>query len=145
MNKIRILIIGLIFCFSGAVILFFFNQRSRDELRQKVILAREIHGVLENLLFDFTEARESSIQGVPDDGLWHHRIDFDQIQLGPMEYMLKAGRLFRINDGRILMIADNMVDLRLRRQRQSPDILEVQLKAKKNVTLTINLKVRLHQ
>ena len=113
------------------------------EYRQKMVLAQEMRKVLENLMFDLRETSENSIQGVPADGLWHDRIDFIQAQLGNMEYIAKGGRLFRINNGHILMVADNIRDLRIRRQKMTPDIIEVQIEAKKNVLLTSNLKIRL--
>ena len=82
---------------------------------------------------------------LPADGLWHNRIAFDQAQQGPLEYIIKDGHLLRINDGKTLLIADNISDLRIRRQKTTPDILEVQIEAQNNVSLVSNLKIRIHQ
>ena len=94
-------------------------------------------------MFDLSEAHENTILDVPADGLWHNRISFIQARQGAMKYLIKGGRLFRINNGRILMVADNISDFRIRRPKETPDVLEVQIKAQKNVSLVFNLRIKI--
>ena len=94
-------------------------------------------------MFDLREAQQSSILDAPADGMWHSRIAFIQNQLGALEYIIKEGHLFRVNQGKTLLIADNIASLRMRRQKETPDILEVQIEAQKNVSLISNLKIRM--
>jgi hypothetical protein len=145
MKKIKIIYICLFIPFFILMALAFLKIKHNEEFQQKAVLAREIHKVLGSLMFDLSQARENSIQDVPADGLWHDRIAFFQIRQGPLEYLIKEGHLLRINNGESLLIADNIADLRIRRQKQTPDILEVQIKAQKNVSLFSNFKVRVLQ
>lgn len=142
MNKIKIIIICLLIPFFVLISVIFVKIKTREEFQQKVVLAQETRKVLEHVMFDLLDARESTILGVPADGLWHNRIAFNSAQQGVLEYIIKDGRLLRVNNGRILLVADNIVDLRIRRQQAAPDIVEVQIKAQKNVSLISNLKVR---
>ena len=123
--------------------LIFFKLKKYEEIKQKIVLAHEVHKVLGFLVFDLRDARESTIRDVPADGQWHHRLAFDSLQNGQLEYLITAGHLFRINRGQRSLIADNICELRIRRQTQTPDILEVQIKAQKNVILLSNLKIRM--
>lgn len=107
-------------------------------------MARGIRKALEHLMFDLREARKNSILDLPADGLWHHRIAFDRADEGALEYVIKDGHLFRISNGKALLIADNIGDLRIRRQKETPDILEVQVEAKDNILLVSNLRIRIY-
>ena len=144
MDKIKIIIVCLVVPFFILIAFTFWEIKNEKEFRQKTVLAHELQRVLEPLMFDLREARENTID-VPADGLWHDRISFIEGQQGVMEYLVQRGRLFRINNGKILMVADNIADLCIRRQKETPDILEVRIKAQKNVSLVSNLRIRVRQ
>ena len=122
-----------------------FKLKKRLEYQQKTVLAHEIHKVLGILMVDLSQARENTIQDVPADGQWHRRFAFVQAQQGAMEYSVREGHLFRTSNGKEALIADDIADLRIRRQKETPGILEVQIEAQKNVSLISNLKIRLRQ
>ena len=145
MNKIKIssVFLFIFILLLGSLILL--RLRNAEDFKQKIVLAHEVHKVLHYLMFDLRDARESTIQDVPADGQWHHRFAFENTQQGPLEYLIKEGHLFRINAGQRLLIADDIGDLQMRRQTQTPDILEVQIKAQKGVSLVSNLKIRIRQ
>jgi hypothetical protein len=145
MNKLKIIYACLIIPFFILIALTFLKIKHHEEFQQKAVLAHEIRKVLEHLMVDISQAREASFGDVATDGLWHHRISFDQVQQGAVEYLIKEGHLLRINQGKTLFIADDIGDLRIRRQKETPDILEIQIEAKKNVSLISNLKIRLRQ
>ena len=54
----------------------FLKIKNKEDYHQKIVLAQEIHKVLEHLMFDLYDARENTIQDVPADGQWHNRIAF---------------------------------------------------------------------
>ena len=54
----------------------FFKNKDKEDYRQKIILAHEIHKVLDHLMFDLHEARENTIYDVPANGQWYSRIVF---------------------------------------------------------------------
>jgi hypothetical protein len=120
-----------------------FKIKSIEEFQQKVVLAHELHKVLEHLTYDLIEARKNTVLDVPVDGIWHDHIAFIHARQGAMEYLIKEGGLFRVNNGKRSLIADDIADLRIRRQKETPDILEIQVKAQKNVSLTYNLRIRM--
>ncbi len=142
MNKIKIILVCLVISFLVLIALNLLKLKNNEEFRQKAVLAHEIRKVLDHLIFDLLEARENSILDVPADGLWHHRIAFVSVRQGALEYILKEGRLFRVNRGGCVLIADDIGDLLFRRQKGRPDILEVQIVAQKNVSLISNLRIR---
>ena len=145
MNKTKIIIVCLFIPFFILGFVLFSKVKSREEFRQKAVLAQEIRKVLDHLMFDLREARENTILDAPADGQWHHRIAFDGAKQGALEYIIKDGHLLRINKGETMLIADNIGDMRIRRQKETPDILEVQIEAKKNVSLISNLKIRVRE
>jgi len=143
MNKIKILSVCLSIGLCVAAACVFFKIKSKDDYRQKTILAQEIHKVLEHLMFDLYDVGESTIQNVPADGQWHTRIAFAHPgRDAGVEYQLRAGHLWRLNNGNALLIADHIGAWRIRRQKATPDILEVQIEARDNVSLLSNLKIK---
>jgi hypothetical protein len=144
MKTIKIIYAGLFIFFISAG-LFFFKLKSQEKVRQKAVLAGEMWKVQSNLMLDLRQAHENSIRGVPPDGLWHRRIGFSSARQGTLEYMVSQGSLFRIQKGKPLLVSDHIEDLLIRRQKATPDMLEVQVVARKNVTLTSNLKIRIQQ
>ena len=145
MNKIKIIIIYLLIPFFVLIVFTLWQTKKHEEFQQKAILAKETHKVLNYLMFDLREAREKTFLDAPADGLWHDRIAFIQAKQGALEYKIKEGHLFRINKGKALLIADDMDDLRIRRQKETPDIVEVQIEAKKKVAFMSYLKIRTRQ
>ena len=145
MNKIKTITVCLIIPIFILIAFTFLKIKNKKEFQQKVILAKETRKVVDYLMFDLREAREGAFQGVPADGGWHNRIVFIQARQGALEYLIKEGHLFRINKGKRLLIADNIAALRIRRQKETPYILEVQIEARKGVSLVYNLKVRVSQ
>jgi len=51
--------------------------------------------------------------------------------------------LLLVDNGKPSSIAENIVGLRIRRHMDSPGILEVQIRAQKDVTLLSNFRIRL--
>jgi len=143
MNKIKIVFFCMLIPFFIFLAVILLKIKSDGEFRQKTVLAVETRKVLEHLMIDLREARQNTILDLPSDGAWHHRIAFDSAKEGALEYIIKEGHLFRFNKGSELLIADNIADLRIRRQKVTPDILEVQIEAQKDVSLVSNLKIRL--
>ena len=117
--------------------------KDKEDYRRKIVLAGEIHKVLERLMFDLYGAGVSSIQDVPADGEWHDRIAFAHPGQGAGEYQLQGGHLWRMSAGQASLIADHIGRLRIRRQKEDPDILEVQIEARDDVSLLSNLKIRI--
>jgi hypothetical protein len=143
MNKTKIIYFCLFLFLFILIGLTLLKIKHKEEYRQKVVLAQDTHKGLVHLMYDLSKAKKHSIRGVPADGQWHDRIAFYQSRQGPLEYLVDKGRLLRISNGKALLIADNIADLRIRRQEQSPDILEVQITAQKNVSLLSNFRIRL--
>jgi len=143
MNKIKIIYVCLIIFLIVFIGLTFLKMRHQEEFKQKTVLAGEIHKGLLHLMFDLGHARKNSIQGVPADGQWYHRVVFYQTQQGFLTYLVKEGRMLRISSQKTMLIADHIDVLRLRRLKQTPDILEVQIEAQKDVSLISNLRIRL--
>lgn len=139
MNKVKIIII----CVLAAFLVFMFLKiKSREEFQQKALLAVQIRKVLDHLMLDLLEARENTLAEAPADGQWHDRIDFIQAQDGPLQYAVKDGHLLRLNKGKAVWIADDISDIRIRHQKATPDILEVEIVAHKNVSLISYVKIR---
>jgi len=144
MSKIKICYLCLALLFFVLIIFSMMKIKNKEEFQQKTVLAQEIRKVLGVLMIDLREAHENTIQDLPADGLWHNRIAFGGSGQVSLEYFIKERHLFRINNGNRILIADNIGGLRIRRQKESPDILEVQIKAQNNATLISNLKIRIH-
>ena len=143
MNKIKIIFIGLLIgCFVLAALISLKIQ-NKEDYRQKTVLAQEIRKALDHLMTDLYDARENTIQGVPADGKWYNRIAFEHVRLGALEYVLRGGHLWCLNKDKAVLIADDIGALRIRRQKETPDILEVQIEARNNVALVSNFKVRI--
>jgi hypothetical protein len=145
MNKLKITYVCLFIVFFILTGLTFFKIKHMEDFQQKAVLAVEIRKVLETLMFDLREAREDTIQGIPADGLWYHRIAFDRARQGALEYTIKDGHLLRTNKGQTLLIADHIADISLRRQANAPGILEVRIEARHNVSLISNLRIRMRE
>jgi len=142
MNNIKIISVCFLVPFLVLMTYTFLKIKSKQQYQQKIVLAQETRKVLGYLMVDLREAREKSILDVPPDGLWHHRMAFDRNNQGALEYLVHDGQLFRINQGKSELIAEDINDIRIRRQENTPDLLEVE--AKKNVSLISNLKIRVH-
>ena len=143
MNKIKILLVCVLVGLCVAAAFVFLKMKDKDNYRQKTLLAQQIHKVLEHLMFDLYDVGESTIQQVPADGQWHTRIVFAHAGRDVrVEYQLRAGHLWRLNNGNALLIADHIGAWRIRRQKATPDILEVQIEARDNVSLLSNLKIK---
>jgi len=145
MDKIKIIIVCLLVPFFVLAAFTFHKIKSKEEFQQKAVLAKEMRKAMEHLMLDLLKARKDTILNAPADGLWHNRIAFTHAKQGALEYWIKDGHLLRINNGKTILIADDIGDLRIRRQPQTPDIMEVQIEAQNNVSLISNLKVRINQ
>ena len=143
MDKVKTILLYVLIPILVLMGVTYLTIKNKKEFQQKTVLAQELRKVLENLMLDLSAARENTIIDVPADGRWHNRITFIQGRQGTMEYLIKGNRLFRISNGRILMVADNIADFRIRRQKEIAGILEVQIKAQKNVSLISNIKIRI--
>jgi hypothetical protein len=138
MKNIKFILISLLILCLALAILTFLKIKAKEDFQQKAVLAMETRKVLEHLMVDLREARENTILDAPADGAWHSRIG-----QGSLEYIVKEGRLLRLNHGQSLLIADDIATLHIRRQQSTPDILEVQIEAQKNVSLVSNLRIRI--
>jgi hypothetical protein len=145
MKKIKIIYICLFIPFFIFVALTVLKIKNKEEFQQKAVLAREIRKVLYHLMVDLRDARVNTFLDAPADGQWHNRIAFIEAGQGALEYVIKEGHLLRLNDGKSLLIADDIGGLRIRHQKETPDIVEVQIEARKNVSLTSYLKIRIRE
>jgi len=144
MNKIKITLICFFIPCVILIVFAAFKIKQKVVFGQKVVLALETRKVLEHLMVDLRGARQNTILDVPPDGQWHHRIAFDRAGQGALEYTIDQGHLYRVNKGDRLLIADDIVDLRIRRQKDAVDIFEVQIEAHKDASLISNFKIRVH-
>ena len=142
MKKLKIVFVCMLIPFFVVTGIILLKIKNKDEFRQKTALAYEIRKVLGYLMFDLSEAQENSFIDLPPDGQWHKRIAVNGAQQGDLEYLIKDGHLFRVSKGVRSLIADNIGDLRIRRQKDTPDIVEVQIEARMNVSLISNLRIR---
>jgi len=143
MNKIKLIVIVLLIPIFILIAFTFLRIKRREDFHQKTILAYEIRKVLDYLMVDLSQAKESSMLDLPADGQWHNRIAFSEAGQGSLEYFLKDGILYRDNKGQELLIADHIAKLRIRHQQETPDIIEVQINAQSNVSMISNFKVRI--
>jgi hypothetical protein len=132
-KKLKIIYICLFIPFLILLGLSILKIRHFEQYRQKIVLAKEIRKVLVQLFMDLSQGQNEPLLQVPADGGWH---------IDP-EYMIKEGHLFHLIDGRRTLIADDIAALRVRRQEQSPDILEIQIVARNSVSLVSNLRIRI--
>ena len=142
MNKIKIIIVYLFIPLFVLLSLVFMKVRANEQFKQKVVLNQEIRKVLGVLMLDLRQARENSILDVPADGAWHNRIDFDRDGQGTVAYFIKDGRLFRASKNIESLLGEDIGELRIRRQKTTPFIVEVQIEAKKKVAVMSYLKIR---
>ncbi len=70
-------------------------------------------------------------------------LHFTKPSRGFWTYLVKEGRMLRISGQKAVLIAEHIDVLRIRRQKETPDILEVQIEAQKNVSLISNLRIRI--
>lgn len=118
MSKIKIIFVCLLVTFFALVMLICLKVKKNGELRQKALLAGEMHKVLRGLMINLSETPESALQDVPPDGLWHSRIASIKGRQGGLEYLA-------------------------RRQKENPDILEVRIKAQQDIPQASNLRIRI--
>ena len=145
MNKIKIIIVCLLVVFFALITLTFWKIKSNEEIHQKAVLAQEIQKALYHIMFDLRSARENTIMDLPADGMWYNHIAFNRVHQGVLEYKITGGHLLRVINGKGLLIADHIGDMRIRRQKTTPYILEVQIEAQNNVSLKSYLKIRIRQ
>ena len=143
MNNMKIIYFCLFAFLIVLIGLTLLKIKHQGEFQQKTVLAKETHQGLVKLMYDLSKAHKNTIRGVKPDGQWHHRIAFYQTGQGLVTYLLKDGRLLRLNANKNLLIAYSIADLSFRRQPQAPDILEVRIVAQKDVSLISNFKIRL--
>ncbi len=105
-------------------VLFYWRVHQDQEFRQRVLKSWEAKKVPEQLMMAFSQGRENAHRDVPADGLWHHHAFSDPLI-------------------RKVLIGSRITDLRLRRFRQSPGLLDIQVVAVKNIAVVLNLRVRI--
>jgi len=145
MKRLKIVFVCMLvpfFVFTGIILL---KIKNKEDFKQKTVLAYEVRKVLGFLMLDLREAREDSFIDLPIDGQWHKRIAFNSAHQGELEYVINDRHLFRVSNGVRKLIADDIKDLRIRRQKAAPAILEVQIEARNNVTLVSNLRIRVRE
>ena len=142
-SKLSLVIIAALL----ALIVFLFTQqpsRQKHEYEQKVVLAQEVHKVMDSMMQDLRAANPASIQGIPSDGRWYSKLSFKQAEAGVIEYSLDSkNQLCRLNKGHLQVIAQYISALQLRRFTANPSIMEIRLQAKNDASLMFNFKVRM--
>jgi len=138
----KIINIGLFIILMVLTGMVFLKIKHRNEYQQKLILAQEMRKALEHLMIDLSQARPGSLQDVPNDGQWHNRLEFESRGQGLLVYTIHNGNLYKQSHGQEELIADYIDLLRIRRQQTAPDIIEVQVEARNNMSLTSNLELR---
>jgi hypothetical protein len=118
MIKSKILLILLTIALVVLATFTFKTIRATQELRQRAVLTREIRDVLKGLMPDLQKATASTIN-VPADGNWHPGVGFNKAR-GALQHAV-----------------------RYRRLPNAPDILEVQIEARKDTSLVLNLRTRI--
>jgi hypothetical protein len=81
--------------------------------------ARQTQKAVGQIMFNFRQGRDNVLQDVPADGLWH--------------------------DCSKWPVSGDVSCVRVRRQKENPDILEAQLVDQKHVSSLYNIKVRINQ
>jgi hypothetical protein len=132
--------------FVGAVLVMtafiIWRVNDKEVMAQKVVLAKETHKVLNYLMLDLREAKQSSLKGMPADGQWHSNIAFAHSS-GPIQYVIKNGELNRHAQGKVTPIAKSIESLYFLRRSNDPAIIQVQIKAKNQSSLISNFKIRM--
>ena len=144
MFKIKIILLFLLVPIFILCAMVFWKAKEKQDYNQRVVLAQEIHGAMNHLMFDLRSARQGSVQEVLADGQWHDRIAFADAH-GPVEYFLKDGHLDRRSAGKTMSIADHIAFLHMRRPSADPAVLEVQIQARDRLSLTSNFKIRMQE
>jgi hypothetical protein len=116
MNNKKITFISLVVIVLALGLAVFVKTKHTQEAKDKALLAEDSRKAVGQLMFDIRENRDSLVRQVPANGEWRNCH---------------------------WAVAQNVSCLRLRRTPQSPDILEVQMQAKKNVSLTFEVRVRM--
>jgi hypothetical protein len=133
-------LVGVLLVVTACIVL---RIKNKENYHQKTLLAQEIHKVLDHLMFDLYDVSTGSLQDLPADGKWYDSIAFKHTGQGVSQYALRGGHLWLFKDGKALLIADYIRRLGVRRQKETPDILELQIEAQNGVSLLSNLKIRL--
>lgn len=126
--------------------LVFYNSFARQQYRSQVILAKELRKAMDAMMWDLRQAKAMTVKGVPADGQWRHEIIFDTVRDEGISYLLNgpAGdQLKRAHQETRRLIASHMGELNIRRQAESPSVLEVQIKARNETSLMSNFKIRM--
>jgi len=120
MNKIKFISVGvLIFFLMGVVIR---QIQISEEFNRKAVLIQESRKALEHLMFDIYQDKKGSFEGIAANGVWYQRVVLDRWGQGALKY-----------------------HLRIRRQKQTPDILEVRIEAPNDLVPISNFKIRIRR
>ena len=142
MNKGIVLFI-LVLTVAGV---FYAKSVSQTKRQSQMALAKEIRKAMDAMMVDFREARSTTIQGVPADGQWHHRVSFNKGGKNVVRYEVTSPthELMRTEGdlSQFVPIARSIAGLNIRRQPGVLDVLEVQVQAKNQVELVSNFKIR---
>ena len=145
-TKSKVLVALLLACFVLLGGWLAYRTISANNHRSRLMLAQEIHKALSMMMGDLNNVKASSIQGVPADGKWYHAIGFNSRSANVINYRLNGqgnDELKRTSDLKTEIIANRLNELNFRRMPGDNLLLEVQIQAKNNLTLTSNFKIRL--
>ncbi len=142
MLKLKLILAALFIPFLVFFLLFAWRLKEKHDYPYKMVLAKEIRKVMSRMMFDVREAKQASIREVPLDGQWHSRIAFDRIDEGLVEYVVLEDHLIRLNHNHTEPVAQYISSIRIRRPTNEADVLEIQIKAKKGVSLMSSFKIR---
>lgn len=144
MKQTKVLNIFLSLVFLVLVFFIVLEIKHHQEHVQRIALAGQIQKASQSLMLDFALSH-STFLDLPIDGVWHEKFAFKNDGLVTLKYFINEGHLFRLNRGRETLVADHIVLLRVRRQRNRPDIVEIEIEARNNISVASYLKVRLAQ
>ena len=143
MLKLKLILVALFIPLFIFLLLVGWRMKEKYEYPHKIVLAKEIRKVMDRMMIDVREAKQSSIREVPTDGKWHKRNAFDKVNEGMVEYVVvKDRQLVRLTPGRAETIANHIAAIRIRRPTKEADVLEIQIEAKKDISLMSNFKIR---
>ncbi len=141
-NSKLILVIIPMFLF-GAFLLYKFSPWGVHQ--QQVSLAKELRKAISATMLDLSQAKSSSIEGIPADGQWYHFTSFDTHQYGKIGYSINNKQLMRKDVNVDQVISKHVKEFNLRRKSNEPMIVDVKIVLKEGIILSSNFRVRLQE
>ena len=145
LSKSKVLIVAIFVLFLIVGVWICRRTIMMNENHSKIVLVKELHKAVSMMMADLRSAKASSISDVPTDGQWYHAVTFSTSQEGPINYNIEGDKIKRLYKKESYLVASRIGGLNLRRAPGQDSMLEVQIQAKDNLSLTTNFKVRLQE